>query len=90
MLSEREREVFHLVIRGLSNRRIGSELFISPKTVDSHRGRILEKLSCHTALELVRFAFLNGLADECEPRLQREETPGAEVQDGAARAQPSE
>jgi two-component system, NarL family, response regulator NreC len=61
VLSDREREVFHLVIRGLTNRRIGRELFISPKTVDSHRGRILDKLGCRSAVELVHFAFVNGL-----------------------------
>jgi two-component system, NarL family, response regulator NreC len=61
LLSGREREVFYLVIRGLTNRRIGRELFISPKTVDSHRGRILDKLGCRSAVELVRFAYLNGL-----------------------------
>jgi two-component system, NarL family, response regulator NreC len=61
VLSDREREVFHLVVRGLTNRRIGRELFISPKTVDSHRGRILDKLGCRSAVELVRFAYVNGL-----------------------------
>jgi DNA-binding NarL/FixJ family response regulator len=68
VLSEREREVFHLVVRGLTNRRIGRELFISPKTVDSHRGRILDKLGCRSAVELVRFAYLNGLLPGGEPR----------------------
>jgi DNA-binding NarL/FixJ family response regulator len=89
-LSEREREVFHLVIRGLSNRRIGRELFISPKTVDSHRGRILDKLGCRTAVELVRFAFVNGLAGESELLLQGEETPGTEAQAGAASGRSAE
>jgi DNA-binding NarL/FixJ family response regulator len=67
ILSGRELEVFYLVIRGLTNRRIGLELFISPKTVDSHRGRILDKLGCRSAVELVRFAYLNGLVPNPEP-----------------------
>jgi DNA-binding NarL/FixJ family response regulator len=68
VLSHRECEVFHLVVCGLTNRRIGRELFISPKTVDSHRGRILEKLGCRSAVELVRFAFVNGLDTMSEAR----------------------
>jgi DNA-binding NarL/FixJ family response regulator len=65
-LSDREREVFHLVVQGFTNRRIGRQLFISPKTVDSHRGRILDKLGCRSAVELVRFAFVNGLVRDSE------------------------
>jgi DNA-binding NarL/FixJ family response regulator len=68
-LSQRECEVFHLVVHGLTNRSIGRELFISPKTVDSHRGRILDKLGCRSAVELVRFAFINGLVPEGEARV---------------------
>lgn len=60
-LSHREREVFDLMIRGYSCPEIGRELFISPRTADTHRSHIFEKLSVHSAAELVRFAARFGL-----------------------------
>jgi DNA-binding NarL/FixJ family response regulator len=87
-LSEREREVFCLVIRGLTNRRIGRELFISPKTVDSHRGRILDKLGCRSAVELVRFAYLNALVPPGETAADADQlSPNEEPPRGARPAQ---
>ncbi len=55
-LSDREFEIFQLVGRGLSTREIGERLGISPKTVDVHRGHVLEKLDLKNATELVRHA----------------------------------
>ncbi len=83
VLSGREREVFHLVVRGLTNRRIARELFISPKTVDSHRGRILAKLGCRSAVELVRFAYLNQLLPDSRALHREPELPAPEVQPGS-------
>jgi DNA-binding NarL/FixJ family response regulator len=60
-LSRREREVFDLVVRGLSGREIAKRLFISPKTVESHRYRINHKLGVRSVAELVRFAALRRL-----------------------------
>jgi DNA-binding NarL/FixJ family response regulator len=60
-LSKREREVFELIARGMTNAQIARELCVSPKTVDTHRQRIYEKLGCHSTAEVVRFAALNGL-----------------------------
>jgi DNA-binding NarL/FixJ family response regulator len=60
-LSEREREVFGLVVRGLSNGQVAGELCISVKTVETHRARIHRKLGVHSVAELVRFAALRGL-----------------------------
>jgi DNA-binding NarL/FixJ family response regulator len=59
-LSAREREVFDLVVAGHGNQRIASELFISVKTVETHRARINRKLGVHSGVELVRFAALHG------------------------------
>jgi DNA-binding NarL/FixJ family response regulator len=60
-LSRREREVFDLLIRGFGNRQIGRQLFISVKTVETHRAHILRKLHVHSIAELVRYAALHGL-----------------------------
>ena len=63
MLSARERDVFRLLVRGLTTREIASELTISGKTVDTHRERILKKLDLHSAVELVRYAATNNVLD---------------------------
>jgi DNA-binding NarL/FixJ family response regulator len=60
-LSPREREVFQLQTRGLSSKQIARQLFISDKTVQTHRTRIFRKLRVHSAAELVRFAAVHGL-----------------------------
>jgi two-component system, NarL family, response regulator NreC len=55
-LTDREREIFQLVVEGKTNAQIAEMLFISPKTVDNHRTRLMEKLGVHGTAELVRFA----------------------------------
>jgi two-component system response regulator NreC len=55
-LTDREREVFGLVVEGKTNAEIAELLFISPKTVDNHRTRLMEKLGLHSTAELVRYA----------------------------------
>jgi DNA-binding NarL/FixJ family response regulator len=59
-LSAREREIFDLVVAGHGNQRIAAELFISVKTVETHRARINRKLNVHSGVELVRFAAMHG------------------------------
>ncbi len=61
-LSAREREVFHLLVRGLGNDAIARQLCISVKTVETHRARILKKLRVHSIAELVRLAARRGFA----------------------------
>jgi two-component system response regulator NreC len=63
MLSAREREVLLLIAEGKTNKEIATHLNLSVYTVDSHRGKIMEKLNLHSAGELVRFAMKNGLVD---------------------------
>jgi DNA-binding NarL/FixJ family response regulator len=63
MLSGREREVLLLIADGKTNKEIATRLNLSVYTVDSHRGKIMEKLNLHSAGELVRFAMKNGLVD---------------------------
>lgn len=63
-LSTREQEVLALTAEGFSSREIGLKLFISPKTVDTYRSRIMEKLGLSHRSELVRFALRAGLLKE--------------------------
>jgi len=60
-LSAREREVLSLTAEGFSSTEIGKKLFISPKTVDTYRSRIMSKLGLAHRSELVRFALKTGL-----------------------------
>lgn len=60
-LSTREQEVLALTAEGYSSREIGKKLFISPKTVDTYRSRIMDKLGLNHRSELVRFALRVGL-----------------------------
>ncbi len=60
-LSEREREVLALLARGYTNQEIAARLFVSVRTVESHRSHILTKLRLSTRAELVRYALDTGL-----------------------------
>lgn len=62
-LSAREREVFHLIVEGLTTKEIAKRLDISPKTAENHRGRILDKLGARNSAELVRYASKKRLID---------------------------
>ena len=59
-LSPRERDVLKLIASGLSGKAIARELGISPKTVETHRGRLMTKLNLHSVAELVRYAVQTG------------------------------
>jgi DNA-binding NarL/FixJ family response regulator len=60
-LSERERDVLHMLALGHTNQEIGKKLFISVRTVDTHRAHIMQKLDLETRAELVMFALANGV-----------------------------
>jgi DNA-binding NarL/FixJ family response regulator len=60
-ISERERDVLHLLALGHTNQEVGRKLFISVRTVDTHRANIMHKLRLETRAELVLFALSNGL-----------------------------
>ena len=62
-LTPREQEVMILVAEGLSTNEISERLFISPKTVENHRSRIMQKLNLHSTIELARYATKLGLID---------------------------
>jgi DNA-binding NarL/FixJ family response regulator len=63
LLTNREREVLQLIAEGKTNKEIANKLNLSVYTVDSHRGKIMEKLNLHNTGELVRFAIKHGLTD---------------------------
>ena len=61
LLTNREREVLQLIAEGHTNKDIGKLLHISVKTVQAHRGNVMEKLGLHSAAELTRYAISKGL-----------------------------
>jgi DNA-binding NarL/FixJ family response regulator len=61
VLTEREIEIVRLIAEGLINREIAERLGISVKTVDTHRGNIMEKLNVHNTAELIKYAIRKGI-----------------------------
>ena len=61
-LTDREIEIVRLIAEGMNNREIAERLSISVKTVDTHRGNILEKLNVHNTGELIKYAIRKGIA----------------------------
>ncbi len=62
-LTGREREILALIAEGLSNQEIAQKLYISIKTVQTHRTHIMEKLDLHNRAQLVRYAIRKGLIE---------------------------
>lgn len=62
-LSKREVEVLRHIALGYTNKETGEKLFISTKTVDTHRSNILQKLYLKTTADLVRYALRNQIID---------------------------
>ena len=60
-LTEREIEILKLVALGKTNKEIGESLFISHRTVDTHRTNLMKKMGINNVAGLIRFAFKNGL-----------------------------
>lgn len=60
-LTAREKQILILIAEGLSTPEIAKKLFLSPRTVDTHRANIMHKLHIHQATGLVRFAIENKL-----------------------------
>jgi DNA-binding NarL/FixJ family response regulator len=60
-LTDRERQVLYLIVEGKSNKEIGLELGISPKTVSVHRTNLMLKLNVQNTVELIRYAASNPL-----------------------------
>jgi len=60
-LTDREKEILKLVAEGYTTREIGEILFLSPKTVDWHRGNLMRKLKLRNKAELIRYALRKGI-----------------------------
>ena len=60
-LSPREREVLQLVVEGQSSAQIARSLFLSPKTVETYRSRLMHKLDIKDLPALVKFAIQHGI-----------------------------
>jgi two-component system response regulator NreC len=60
-LSTREMEIFKLIAEGDSNRSIAEKLFISVRTVETHKNNIMKKIGLKTTVDLVKFAIKNNI-----------------------------
>jgi two-component system response regulator NreC len=61
VLTEREREVLQLLAEGKTTKQIASSLYLSVKTIETYRQRIMDKLDIHNLAELIKFAIREGL-----------------------------
>jgi regulator of cell morphogenesis and NO signaling len=68
-LSQREKEIIRCVVKGLSNKEIAEELFISIHTVITHRRNIARKLEIHSPTLLTVYAIVNKLVDISEVKI---------------------
>ncbi len=60
-LSERETEILSLIMQEYSSEEIAEKLFISKRTVDTHRKNILQKTNCKTLVGLIKYAYEHGI-----------------------------
>ena len=62
-LTDRERQILILVVEGHTNKQIAEKLFLSPKTVDNHRAKLMAKLGRRDVIGLAKYAVATGLVD---------------------------
>lgn len=60
-ITKREREILNLIVEGYTSQEIANKLYISPRTVDTHRFNLMQKLEIKNTAGLVRFALQNNL-----------------------------
>lgn len=62
-ITERELEILQLIVDGLTSKEIAEKLYISPRTVDTHRANLMEKLELNNIAELVRYSIRHQLVN---------------------------
>jgi DNA-binding NarL/FixJ family response regulator len=62
-LTRREKEILKLIVNELTNHEIADKLFISPRTVETHRRNLIQKLGVKNTIGLIKFALNSGLID---------------------------
>jgi two-component system response regulator NreC len=63
-LSPREHEVLRLIAMGYTNKQAAAQLYLSVKTIETYKARLMSKLGLHSRVELVRFAMERGMMEE--------------------------
>lgn len=63
VLTKRETEILKLVVEGVSNQHIADQLFISIRTVETHKTSIMKKLELNNTIDLVKFAIKNKIIE---------------------------
>ena len=81
-LSERELEILRLIALGHTNSEIAEQLFLSVRTVESHRSHIQQKLRMTKRSELVRYALGRGLLGTAQPSEPSSGRSAASIGDG--------
>ena len=66
LLSDREYQVFNMLVTGLGLTEIGNELSLSVKTISTHKTHILHKMNLANSADLIRYAIAHGLADPAD------------------------
>ena len=66
LLSDREYQVFNMLVRGRGLTEIGAELSLSVKTISTHKTHILQKMNLANTSDLIRYAIAHGLADPAD------------------------
>ena len=61
-LTDREKEIFELILAGNTNKEIAQKLYRTERTVEYHRNRLMRKLGTHNIVELVKYAIAMGIA----------------------------
>ena len=63
LLSEREQQVFRLMVEGNTTKQIADLLFVSPKTVEKHRANLMKKLCVRDLVEMIKYAIKINIID---------------------------
>jgi two-component system response regulator NreC len=69
-LSQRETQVLCLIAQGYTSRQIADQLFLSTRTIETYRARIMEKLNLKSRVALVRYALQHGLLEQRDMGLE--------------------